>query len=236
MVIERLQESESEDVKVAFIKLMESYIEPSFGSISKRDFEIGLFATFQKLGVFDNPNDLFEIVSQLKITKTKARNLLYEVNLRKQVGIEDELKKLLLNPIFLKDNNNMIALEVENPFLIDYLKMRLKKMGHITDGSFSPEIVKLQIDAFLNMFEQMFLPDEKEQEKVRKALVACGASTDNSFKAILKDILIATSNQIGGEAGERLVTRISDILEPIASSTTSKFKSIFSKILKNKEV
>ena len=66
--------------------------------------------------------------------------------------MDDELKSLLIHPIFLKDNDK-IGIEIDNPYLIDHLRDKLKKLNHITDGSFSLELVKITTDAFIALFE-----------------------------------------------------------------------------------
>ena len=162
---------------------MKDYLTPAFGAISKRDFDILLFMKFQKLEIFEKDPEIYDIVSSLKVTRTKARNLLYEAKLRdtSEDELDEELKTLLLSPIFLKDNDK-IALEIGNPFLTDHLRAKLKKLGHITDGSFSSELIKLTEKAYLSLFEDM-LPDGKKDE-IKTALIESGIATDTSFKGV----------------------------------------------------
>lgn len=77
-----------------------------------------------------------------------------ETKLRKSVedSLDNELKQLLVNPLFLMDLcKDEINLEVTNPYTLDHLKAKLKQMGHITDSSFSSEIMKLSTWAFSSL-------------------------------------------------------------------------------------
>ena len=42
-IINKLEEIESDEVKKAFKELLQDYLTPAFGSISKRDFDISSF-------------------------------------------------------------------------------------------------------------------------------------------------------------------------------------------------
>ena len=193
---------------------MKDYLTPAFGSISKRDFDILLFMKFQELGIFEKDPEIYDIVSSLKVTRTKARNLLYEAKLRdtSQEELDEELKILLLSPIFLKDNDK-IALEIGNPFLTDHLRAKLKRLGHITDGSFSSELIKLTSKAYLSLFESM-LP-ENTKEDIKAALIESGIATDTSFKGVMISVLKKLGKKFAGNVGDEIAENIGDYLGPI---------------------
>ncbi len=231
-VINKLNELDAEQVKQAFSELLSDYLTPAFGSISKRDFDILLFMKLQQLGVIDKNPEIYELVSELKVTRAKARNLLYEAKLRQSTedDLDEELKQLLLRPMFLKENNK-IGIEIENPYLIDHLRYKLKKLNHITDGSFSPELVKLTTDAYLALFEQ-YLPDTTKK-KVIKAFIDIGAKADTSFTGIMTAVLGKLGKKLADEAGEKLVESISDYLVPIIDGQISTIKSLYRSLLKD---
>jgi len=62
-ILNKLDKLNSEDVKKAFVELLQEYLTPAFGSISKRDFDIQLFIKLQKLGVFKKNPEIYELVS-----------------------------------------------------------------------------------------------------------------------------------------------------------------------------
>ena len=210
-IIEKIKNIDAKDIKTVFIELMEVYLKPAFGAISKRDFEILLFTKLQELKVFEKDPEIYDIVSSLKVTRTKARNLLYEAKLRgtPEKDLDKELKALLISPIFLKDNDK-IALEIGNPLLTDHLRAKLKKLGHITDGSFSPELIKLTEKAYLSLFEDM-LPGKKK-DYIIKALIDIGIAKDKSFKGVMKEVLKKLGNKFAGDVGGELMENVSEYL------------------------
>ena len=232
-LINRIYFLKSDDVKKVFKELMTDYFSPAFGSISKRDFDILLFTKLQKLGLISENPEMYELISELRITRAKARNLLYESKLRQSttLQLDSELIKYLSNPIFLKDNDK-IGLEIGNPYLIDYLKDKLKKLNHITDGSFSPELIKLTPDAFVALFES-YVPEASKSE-ILKTLVTIGAKADTSWKGVFNGVLKKLGAKIADKAGEEIAENIVDYLSPFFSTDglskiEEKFKDLYSK-------
>lgn len=223
-VLVKIDSLDAERVKIAFKELMKNYLTPAFGAISKRDFEILLFMKLQELGIFDKDPEIYDIVSSLKVTRTKARNLLYEAKLRhtSESELDEELKTLLISPIFLKDNDK-IALEIGNPFLTDHLRAKLKKLGHITDGSFSSELIKLTEKAYLSLFEDM-LPNNKKNE-IKKALIESGIAADTSFKGVMTGVLKKLGKKFAGAAGDALGEKIGEYLYPILNGCIDSIKT-----------
>lgn len=233
-IINKLEELDSESVKKEFKELLQDYLTPAFGSISKRDFDILLFIKLQKLGVFTKNPEIYEIVSELRVTRAKARNLLYESKLRQtsKTELNQELKEILKTPIFLKDNDK-IGIEIDNPYLIDHLRAKLKQLNHITDGSFSPELVRLTTDAFVSLFES-YLPEESKDE-IKQAFVDIGAEADTSLKGVLKGVFKKLGSKIADEAGGQVVDSVGEYLEPIISGSIDLMKNKFTGLFIDEE-
>lgn len=227
-ILKKLDEITSEEVKTAFKELLHDYLVPSYGSISKRDFDILLFIKLQKLGIFKKNPEIYEIVSELKVTRAKARNLLYESKLRQtsKSELDEELKEILKTPIFLKDNDK-IGIEIDNPYLIDHLRDKLKQLNHITDGSFSPELVRLTTDAYVSLFESCLPEDSKE--KIKQAFVDIGAKADTSLKGVLKGALKKLGSKIADDAGGQLAGSIGEYLGPVLTGSLKLLKEKFGK-------
>lgn len=66
----------------------------------------------QDLKIIEKDPDLYDIVSNLKVTRAKARNLLYEAKMRNssEEMLNKELRELLSTPIFFKE---MIKLQLK---------------------------------------------------------------------------------------------------------------------------
>ena len=115
MFVDRIDGVDSKEVKRVFKELITAYMNPAYGSMSKRDFDILLFMKLQDLKIIEKDPDLYDIVSNLKVTRAKARNLLYEAKMRNssEEMLDKELRELLSTPIFFKENDK-IAIELPN--------------------------------------------------------------------------------------------------------------------------
>lgn len=202
------------------------YTNPSFGSQNKREFDIFLFMKLQDLGILKENAELFEIITLLKITRTKARNLLYEAHLRRGGNSNPDLDLIayFVNPIILKEDDK-VGIEIQNPFLVDHLKAKMKKLGYITDGSFSPEITKMTTTAFVAVFENL-LPMES-LDRIHQALIEAGLKSDTSIKGILKAWLKKIGEKMADDAGAKVAENLSDYLGVLVNGSIEKIKQLF---------
>jgi hypothetical protein len=124
----------------------------------------------------------------------------------------------LIKPIFLK-NGDKICLEIDNPYLIDHLRYRLKELKHITDSSFSPELVQLTTDAFVDIFD-FYIP-EKSKDDIKEAFIQLGAESDKSFRGILKGVFKRIGARFAAEAGGAVAEDIGELLSPLLTNGIS---------------
>lgn len=218
-----LNSSSAEKVQNVFLDILEFYTTPSFGSVKQRDFDIFFFGKLKELGAFEKADDIYEVVTKLKITRNKARNLIYENNLRKinTAVLDQQLKEELKKARFLKSNTYLIGIEIENPLLIDHLKAKLKEKGYSTDSSFSPEIVKLSTEALVALIEDYV--DTDIQKNIQNKLIEMGYKKDTSFKGFLFAYFKEVARNIAGNTGEMIA---SEYLVPILDGAVDTFLKI----------
>ena len=182
----------------------------------------------QELEVIAKTPEIYDVVSSLKVTRAKARNLIYESKLRTSTenDLENELKELVSSPI-LKDGDK-VSLEIGNPYLADYLRSKLRSLNHITDGSFSNELLKMTVDAYIDLFISL-LPDGRED--IEKALIRSGAKKDTSLKSIVKSIVEKLAKKALGDIGDAVIDNVSDYLKPIIegqiTNITNRFRGFW---------
>ncbi|GAB4216095.1 MAG: hypothetical protein OHK0012_17650 [Synechococcales cyanobacterium] len=229
-IINELAKISSDKVKRVFSELLQEYLSPSYGSISKKDFDILLFTKLQELDLVEANPSIYTVVTQFKLTRSKARNLLYEAKLRQssQDSLEKELKQLLMSPIFLKEGDK-IGIEIDNPYLTDYLRSKLKEMNHITDGSFSRELVRLTPEAFTSLIESYI--DKQQQNLIKKEFIKLGLQPDMSFKGILFAILKTLGAKLADKTGEHIAESAANYLTPLINGNipelTKRFNGFF---------
>ena len=221
-----------EKAKVALIRIYKEYLNPAFGALPKKENEIVMFQVLQDLQIFSNSPDQYSMLSSLRVTKAKARNLLYESKLRQNVDLDGELKELLTEPVLLKDDDK-VCLEIDNPLLIDHLKHVLKKEKFITDGSFSPDLVKLSSEAYKALLNSFF--GKMSKKELNQALIECGAKQELTIKSLLTGFLKKIGNKVADDAGDEAAEFVGDYLSDLLSSSLTVAKDFLKKNL-DKEV
>ena len=205
--------STEESAKSALTYFLESYMTPAFGALPKNEVELIVLNVLEKLNAIDDEPELYELVSKLKVTRSKARGLIYDRELRRssEEELDEKVKALLKKPLIQK-NGELYVLEVENPLVSDHLRSKVQKLGYVSDGSFSPSIVKLGLDAVAALIES-YLTDQ-ERNDVKDALVAAGAP-DTSFKGVIKATFKKVAGKVASDTGEALMEKASDFISPI---------------------
>lgn len=209
--------------------ILEGFSTPSFGSMSRKEMELLMLEALVKVRYLDADPTLYQLTQRLRVTRAKSRSLIYERDLRRldAVKLDQLLQSVIAKPLIQKQGE-LFCLEIENPLLIDHLKYRLGQLGHATDGSFSPSIVKLTLDAF-NALVVDAIPQER-RASVKDALVAAGAA-DESFSGLIRGVLVRLGGRFADSAGEALGENISDYLAPLFSGAGSEITSRISNLL-----
>lgn len=210
-----------------------AYLTPAFGSIPKREVDLLVFEMLEKIGYTKSEPDLYNLVQQLKVTRSKARNLLYDNELRKlsQADLDEKVKISLKNPIIQKQGD-LFALEIESPLVGDHLRSKLKELNHTSDGSFSPTLIKLTKSALIAVIESYL--SKNDQKNIQKALIKAGMP-DKSFKGMLSGALKAVGKKVASNAGEDLAEAAGEYLSPLIDGATDKIIELFTGMFEKEE-
>jgi len=210
--------------------LLEKFLDPAFGALPKSETELLFLGALEEVGAISTEPGVYELVSKLRVTRTKARKLIYDRELRRltPAELDSRVRNLLKRPIIQKSGDQFV-LEVENPLVSDHLRAKVQFLGHISDGSFSPSIVRLPLDAVVALIEH-YIP-QNQRTPVKVALVAAGAP-DASLKGVLKAVLKKIAGKVASDTGESLVENASEYISPIVDATldglTDKIAAVFS--------
>ncbi len=182
---------------------LDKYTNPAFGSLTKKEIDLLVFEMMIKLGVLTD--NMYENQLKLKLTSSKLRSLFYDIELRKhdKHKLDNEVIELLKKPLVIK-SGDAFKLEIENPLLKDHIKNRIKSLGHLTDGSFSADIITLSDKAYFALIEEMISDDDKKEFK--KKLHDAGA-TDTSYQGLLKYASKHLLKKYAGDAAEHLIEK-----------------------------
>lgn len=220
----------TQKTKDALDAFLTAYLNPAFGALAKSEVELLVLRLFAELGAVSKRPGVYELVSNLKVTRSKARRLIYDQELRTRTSqeLDEDVRALLRTPI-LQKRGDSFALEIENPLLSDHLRAKLKELGHVTDGSFSPSLVTLTVDAMVALLEAQLT--EEQKTVTMDALVKAGAP-DKTIKGVLKAALKKLGEKIADETGQAFAEEVGKYVGPLLdaskSAITSSFKTLFS--------
>ena len=205
-------------------KFLEGFATPAFGAISKTEVDNLVFALLVEIGSLDPNSQIYEIARDLNVTPSKARNLLFQWQLRNVAdadALKDDLVAALRSVRYTKERD-LLAFGIESPILREELRSRLKRMGIYADASFSSEIVRLSVKHFVDFLDALL--DEPTKKAMQEKLTKDGHLTDKTFKGvafrILKGIATKAIGQAGGEIAEEfgdaakgLITGAADLVQ-----------------------
>ncbi len=212
-----VNETDEASAKNILANFLESYMSPAFGALPKGEVELMVLTALVELGAIDSEPEVYELVSRLRITRSKARGLIYDRELRNSTTEElDEKVKTLLKRPLLQKNGELFILEIENPLVSDHLRSRVQRLRYVSDGSFSPNIVKLGIDAVSALIG--YYLSREEQDQIKQVLISAGFP-DGSFSGVLKGMLRKVGQKVAADSGEALLENVSNFISPIIDST-----------------
>lgn len=203
--------ADNEAVRRALAALLSPHGSPVFGAARQIEHELAALTALQILGILSPSPDEYELVIKLRVTKAKARALIYQAALRHEQSpaeIDQALRELLSNPRVTKDGD-MILIEVPQPLLMDMLRHRIRDLGFISDGSFSGAVARVPSPAIAALVTSLI--PEDNQRKLLARLGKAGVPTDN-LQALITGALAKLGLKMAGTAGERFAERIGDKL------------------------
>lgn len=214
LIINALPEAKA---KAVLAQLLERYLTPAFAALPKNEVELLVLDALEQVGAISADPQLYELVSKLKVTRPKARRLIYDRELRhsSSTDLDAKVKALLKRPL-LQKQGELFVLEVENPLVSDHLRAKVQQLGYVSDGSFSPSLIKLGLEAITALIAALL--SAGEQEQVRLALVAAGAP-DGSLKGVLKATLKKVASKVAADSGEALMDKAAGYLAPIVDAS-----------------
>jgi hypothetical protein len=194
-------------------KFLDAYLQPAFGARSKAEIDLLVFDCLVGAGIVDPFGPIYPLARLLNVTPQRARNLVFNWQLRTMPtgdGLREPLIRALQSTRFSRDGT-LLTFGIESPILKEEVTARLKAKGYFADASFSREIVRLPVEAFVEFLDDLL--DEKTKTAFRERLVRDRQLPDMSFKAIATGIL--------AKFGESLMGAVSrEVAQTIVGRTT----------------
>jgi hypothetical protein len=229
-IVEAVNNADEAVVRSALERILAGAASPAFGSLPKRELELLLLDALVAVGYVSDNSDLYTLVTRLRTTRSRARSLLYERELRRldSAALDVLVKDSLRSPL-LQKQGDVFCLEIENPLVADHVRSLLRQLGHATDGSFSPSLVRMSAEAAAALIEHFV--EEKDREVLRKALVSAGAP-DKSLRGAIIGVLKKVGSKVAGEAGEAIGTSAGQFITPVLDVAKSAIKAQIGSLFK----
>ena len=228
-----IEANSADDSREALIGILTRYTQPAFGALPKRETDILIFEVMRTLGLLPEDASVYDLMTDLRITRAKASQLLFDSAIRKfdenPELLNSKVVEALCDARFHHDADKYFILEVEDPMVNASLKERVRKAGHISDSSFNAALIRLPLDAVADLVADL-LPEDR-QDDVKAALVAAGAPEAPSFKNVVKSSLKTLGKKVVGDAADGLVDEAGAFLAPIlrdGAEIEVKWVSVFS--------
>lgn len=212
----------------ALAALLSGALDPALGALPKRELELLILEALIAIGYLDTEPKVYDMVQRLRITKSKARSLLYDRELRR---LDDESLDAMaigaLKKPLLQSQGYAIALEIENPYLADHIRNRVTNLGHVSDGSFSPTLIRLSASAAAALVDSYL--DKDERKKVEKALAKVGGK-DKSVTGLMTKVIAGAASAVAGKAGAEVVNQGAELLGSLLEANEDKIASFVADI------
>lgn len=199
----------SDDRKSAIFSrtFAEGYLSPAFGARSKSETDLLVFTALIEAGALDP--------AAQHHTRPGAKPDLQLA--AQESGVQDRpfhsAARCASDDRFSKDGT-LLTFGIESPLLKEAIVARLKEKGVFADTTFSREIVRMPLDAFVEFLESLLTPEVKA-DFVRR-LVADRQLPDRSFRALAAGVLGKLGEKVAGKAGEAAAGGIVDATGPAA--------------------
>lgn len=189
---------------------LSDFMNPAFGSLPKREIELRVFDLLRNLGVVKREATIYGLMTDLKVTRTKASQLLFDLEIRQhgndQERLDDLVKQALINTNFAKDGD-FFVMEVENPLTLAHMRQRIRALGHFSDTSFNSSLVRAPLDTVTDLM--LAIVPGVQHQAIKDALVDAGAP-DSSIKGVIKGALKTLGGKVIGEAADQAAEGIVD--------------------------
>lgn len=180
--------------KAALTRLLTGMTAPAFGALPKREIDLLVFDEMFRIGVIQADASIYEIMTGLRITRAKATQMVFDRAVRSHTAADLDIAVVdALGRVRFEKSGEAFSIEIEDPLLHAHLKERLRRLGHASDTSFNPSLVKMGLDAARDLIVDV-MPGYR-RKMVKDALVKAGAPEDG-----IKGMVGRALRVIGGKA------------------------------------
>lgn len=194
----------------------------SFGSLPKKELDLlvlNLLTKHTNLAKMSNQ----ELSLFLQTPANRLTNQLYEMRLRYLATSPDDyireqfFASLKHSKLEIGKTDGLVTFAIEDRFVRTGLHARLKTLGHVGDGSFNPDLIKLPAAAFADLLASWFdegtankFVEQVQQEDQKQGLKKAGEAY--SFKGVIQRML----TDLGKKTTDKIINIGTDYLSDLS--------------------
>ncbi|MEL6168060.1 MAG: hypothetical protein AAFR35_05180 [Pseudomonadota bacterium] len=200
MNLKAIDDLSAADAKRHLRELIEDVTRPAFGVLPTREYDLRMFRLMREIGVLKPDGSLYYLMTHLRVSRAKARNLMFELEIRDAPEPEDldaQVRDAIARPRGFAEDGKYLVLGIENPVIQAHLKDTVRELGHITDASFDSTLIRITPKALAALVEKLMSDDDKSD--FRAAMVAAGYDRDESLETALIEGLKHVAAKAVGE-------------------------------------
>lgn len=148
-----------------FLKeFLENYLSRGFGTLGKREVDVLLMHLLCEYSTLNTCSN-YDLSTTLQIPEGRVPGLRYEARLKytknKTVYIKEKLLTVLVNLQF-KAEKDVLQIAIDDKLVYSDIQARLKNMGLFGDTSYNREVLKIPIDGFCTILNDLLDPAERK--------------------------------------------------------------------------
>lgn len=217
-------------------RFLSEFLSRGFGGLTKRDTELLVFHLISELAELDAKTN-HELSLWLRVSPRKIANYRFDRRLRFNQLTESQVKSIFLDglkksAIKINNTSKWILLSIEDSYVRESIKAKLKELNHFSDSSFNTEIISLDTDAFSDLLSEIYKDLKIDKKQFRELNDhALEIAKDKSGNITVKGLFKAFLEGAAKEGGKRTISAGLSFLTgggSDISQVVSKIKEYFS--------
>lgn len=225
----QLREADRDKLQSALREVLAPALGAAFGAGRAADHELATLKALQTLGVLPEQVTEFDLVMQLRVTRAKARSLLYRAQLAaldSLEGLDDRVREVVAHPTVERVGQTgggkvEWILDVPDPLVADRIRQLVRQNGYVSDGSFSPSLIRLSLRAYAKLVESL-IPQDRREGVLAEAKKRAEWAHRRELREVLEDVLARAVKVVasagGGGVGEAFARELLRLLKEGATS------------------
>lgn len=200
-------------------KFLTKLLENGFDFMKEKELKIYILYLLLEDGQFVNGDgdiDFHEVSLILKISETKVRNLIYEVELkyRDNRSFVEQLISIIDKGKY-EVSEDKIKFAVHNPLVKQYFEYEIRKLDGVSDGSFAKHIVTISKSTFEKLLLKLY-GDSTKADKIIATLPENIKESITDKESLIKEFVREFGKSFSNTSGERSANLLFDFIDSVS--------------------